>query len=184
MTQNGFQTFVARLLGSGTGPNLPLNLDAQGNLLVASQGGGEAVSIADGSDVAQGTTTDAAYVSGAGTLVAILKGIFAKVSAPLVKPAGLKYVTCAAGGTQALGTGAVGDVLSKVVITPLLAACGTVSIKDGAGGAVIIFDGGGTTALPSLAPITVLLDAASAAGGWSIVNGASVTAIATGEFTP
>lgn len=44
-------------------------------------GGGGAVTIADGADVAQGTTTDVAYVSGSGTLVSILKGIFGKFGA-------------------------------------------------------------------------------------------------------
>ena len=38
-------------------------------------GGGGAVTVADGADVAQGTTTDAAWSSGAGTVVALLKKI-------------------------------------------------------------------------------------------------------------
>jgi hypothetical protein len=38
-------------------------------------GGGGAVTIADGADVAQGTTTDAAWVSGAGTVISLLKKI-------------------------------------------------------------------------------------------------------------
>jgi hypothetical protein len=38
-------------------------------------GGGGAVTIADGADVAQGTTTDAAWSSGAGTVIALLKKI-------------------------------------------------------------------------------------------------------------
>jgi hypothetical protein len=42
---------------------------------VAGSGGGGPASIADGADVAQGTTTDAAWVSGAGTVIALLKKI-------------------------------------------------------------------------------------------------------------
>lgn len=40
--------------------------------------GGGAVTLADGADVAEGTRADAAYVTGSGTVVAILKGIFGK----------------------------------------------------------------------------------------------------------
>ena len=36
-------------------------------------GGGGAVTVADGADVAEGTTTDPAWVSGAGTTIALLK---------------------------------------------------------------------------------------------------------------
>lgn len=38
-------------------------------------GGGGAITIADGADVAQGTTTDAAWVAGAGTVISLLKKI-------------------------------------------------------------------------------------------------------------
>src|SRR5882672_814122 len=38
-------------------------------------GGGGAVTIADGADVAEGTTTDVAWVSGAGTVISLLKKI-------------------------------------------------------------------------------------------------------------
>lgn len=38
-------------------------------------GGGGAVTIADGADVAQGTTTDVAWVAGAGTVISLLKKI-------------------------------------------------------------------------------------------------------------
>ena len=46
---------------------------------LATDQGALAVSVADGSDVTLGTTSDAAYTSGAGTLVAILKGIFTRL---------------------------------------------------------------------------------------------------------
>jgi hypothetical protein len=59
------------------------NLDAGGNLKVVTSGGGSAVSIADGADVAEGTTTDAAVVTDvAGTMSGKLRGlikIFASV---------------------------------------------------------------------------------------------------------
>ena len=51
--------------------------------------GGGAVTAAsgafvDGSIVAQGSTTDAAYTSGSGTMIALLKGVFGKVAGTLV----------------------------------------------------------------------------------------------------
>lgn len=46
--------------------------------LSAGGGGGGAVTIADGADIAEGSTGDAAYVSGSGTVVSILKGIFGR----------------------------------------------------------------------------------------------------------
>lgn len=58
-------------------------------------GGGSAVSISDGSDVAQGTTTDVAWVAGAGTVISLLKKIASAGGA-----AGVQYVedTASAGG--------------------------------------------------------------------------------------
>lgn len=43
-------------------------------------GGGGAVTIADGADVTQGSEADAAYTTGSGTVVSVLKGIFGKFS--------------------------------------------------------------------------------------------------------
>lgn len=42
-------------------------------------GGGGAVTVANGADVAQGSTADAAYTTGAGTIVSILKGVFGRL---------------------------------------------------------------------------------------------------------
>lgn len=54
----------------------PVNLDVSGNLLVSGTGGGGAVTIADGADVAEGSTADAAWSgTGAGTVVSVLKKI-------------------------------------------------------------------------------------------------------------
>jgi hypothetical protein len=96
----------------------------------------------------------------------------------------LGYVLAPVSATTTLGTGAIGDVLTEITITPLIAAAGVVQIKDGGGAAVSVFVGGGTTALSNLLPVTIKLDAVSKAGGWSIICGAGVQAIATGQFTP
>jgi hypothetical protein len=96
-----------------------------------------------------------------------------------------EYETVAASQTdQVLGaTGASGDYLAGVLIVPASAAAGAVSIKDGSGSSITIFEGGGTTALPTLAPITVALGIYSTSGAWSITTGANVSAIGIGDFT-
>lgn len=95
------------------------------------------------------------------------------------------YETVAAGQTdQPMGaTGATGDYLEGVLIVPALVACGAVSIKDGAGSAITIFVGGGTTALADAKPFFVPVKALSTGGAWKITTGASVSAIGVGAFT-
>lgn len=179
MPQNPFLSNVAI---DPDGVRVALNVDADGNLVVASASGGDAVTIADGADVALGTTTDNPWTLGAGTAIALLKAIAGKaISAFQVRLNGLKYVTCAASTTQALGTGAIGDTLNSLLIVPGTLAAGTVQIKDGGGSAINVFVAG---TLADLKPFTIPLNALSAAGGWSIITGANVTAIATGQFTP
>lgn len=96
-----------------------------------------------------------------------------------------EYETVAAGQTdQSLGaTGAAGDYLAGVLIVPAAAAAGAVSIKDGAGSSITIFAGGGTVALPTLAPIFVPLGIYSQSGAWKITTGANVSTIGIGNFT-
>lgn len=79
MPQNPMLALIATYLGVPK----PLAVDSAGNLKVVSATGGDAVTIADGMDVAEGTTTDVAWVSGAGTVVALLKGIFGKLAGVL-----------------------------------------------------------------------------------------------------
>lgn len=94
-----------------------------------------------------------------------------------------QYVTVAASTTQALGAaGAKGDVLNSLLIIPGSTSPGSVQIKDGGGAAITVFDGGATS-VADLAPISVPLNAPSAAGGWSVITGAGVTALAVGQFT-
>lgn len=67
-------TLIGALNGSGV--STALNVDGSGNLKVVTSGGGSAVSISDGSDVCEGTTTDAAVTSDtSGTLSAKLRGL-------------------------------------------------------------------------------------------------------------
>ena len=93
------------------------------------------------------------------------------------------YETVAAGVTaQALGaTGEKGDYIFGLLIIPAVAACGIVTLLDGAT-SIPVFVGGGTTALPSCIPFFVPLGLRSQSGAWQITTGADVSVIAIGNF--
>lgn len=107
-------------------------------------------------------------------------------SAPVVLNS-MTYSAKAASVTASLfgATGASGDYLDGVLIIPATAAAGVVSITDGGGSAITIFAGGGTTALPTLAPFYVPIGAISSggAGGWKVTTGTNVSVIGVGNFT-
>lgn len=85
--------------------------------------------------------------------------------------------------TQTIGpVGKKGDVLQRVIIIPTTTSPGAVAIKDGAGTAFNIFDGGATS-LSNLAPITVELGVRSSDGAWQITTGTNVRALAVGRFS-
>lgn len=84
--QNRVPTLIGVSTVDGITP-VPAEVDpTNGQLQVSGSGGGGggAVTIADGADVAQGTTTDTAYSSGSGTIVSILKGIFNVLSSVML----------------------------------------------------------------------------------------------------
>ena len=96
-----------------------------------------------------------------------------------------EYETVAASQTdQVLGaTGASGDYLASILIIPGTTGAGAVSIKDGSGSAISIFAGGGTTPLPTLAPIFIPLGIYSTGGAWKVTTLSNVTVLAVGNFT-
>lgn len=125
---------------------VPVEVDpTNGQLQVSSTGGGGgggAVTIADGADVAQGTTTDTAWSSGAGTVISLLKKIAA---------AGGSAVSISDGSDVAQGT---------TTDTAYVSGSGTiVSVLKG------IF-----TKLSSALTVTQGT-AASLTGGWPTING-------------
>jgi hypothetical protein len=94
------------------------------------------------------------------------------------------YETVAASQTDQVlgGAGAAGDMLTSLLIVPATTSPGAVAIKDGAGSAITVFTGGAAS-VTNLVPFAVPLGIKSASGAWKVTTGASVSAIASGEFT-
>lgn len=97
------------------------------------------------------------------------------------EPPHTDYETVAASQSdQALGpTGGAGDVLERLIIVPLTTGAGTVTLKDGSGGAISVFISG---TLSDLHTIVVPIGARSTSGAWKVTTGANVNAIAVGRF--
>lgn len=101
-----------------------------------------------------------------------------------VSAQGLDYETIAASQTdQTLGaTGATGDDLEGLLIIPASTSPGAVTVKDGAGSAITVF-AGGASSVSNLVPFWVSFPGRSTAGAWKVTTGASVSAVAFGDFT-
>lgn len=94
------------------------------------------------------------------------------------------FVAASATATQLGSTGATGDVLDGVLVIPATAAAGAVSVLWDGTNTRTIFAGGGTTALPTLAPFYVPLGFLSGnAGGFKMTTGTNVSVICVGNFT-
>ena len=98
--------------------------------------------------------------------------------------AGYRYETVAAGQTAQVlgGAGAQGDYIDGVVIVPAVVAAGAVTLIDGST-SIVLYVGGATTALTTVAPIYVPLQMYSMSGKWQITTGTNVSVIAIGNFT-
>lgn len=100
-----------------------------------------------------------------------------------VTPYRTDYETVAASQTdQIMGpTGAVGDVLERVIVSVNTAATGACSIKDGDGAAIPL-----TVATTPVGVYSVPIGARAknpTTPGWKITTGAGVTALGVGRFT-
>lgn len=136
--------------------------------------------------VSSGTVTPSSVVS---VLLSSIGfgGTTSSLSTPVV-PADQygAYAAVAAGQTQAsLGSslGRAGDYLAYVTVFPAIASCGAVTIFDSTATTIGSFAGGGTTALPTLAPFMIPIGAYSVSSGWRITTGSSVSILAVGKFT-
>lgn len=89
-----------------------------------------------------------------------------------------EYQVVAASQTaQVIGsTGQVGDYLSHIVIDPLTASPGTVTLIDGSTTILTI------TPPASSQPFTVPIMATSKAGPWKVTTGTNVTCMVVGNF--
>lgn len=95
-------------------------------------------------------------------------------------PSNAEYELVAASATdQIMGaTGAVGDYLSNILVVPLTAAPGTITLKDGTV-TVAVF-----TPPASLTPFNIPIQLLSVqAGGWKLSTGVNLSLVATGNFT-
>lgn len=98
------------------------------------------------------------------------------------------HPTVAASQTKAVlgATGAVGDVLSSLLIIPATTSPGAVTLYDGSGGTGIVLFTGGATSVADLKPISIPLNIAAstvATPGWFVTTGAAVSVLAVGKFT-
>jgi hypothetical protein len=101
---------------------------------------------------------------------------------PVVNSFG-EYKAASASATTTMGaTGALGDYLAQVIITPGTTSPGAVSIKDGSDTAIVIFEGGASS-VSNLVPFPVTIGAFSRTGAWQLVLGANVKALGVGNFT-
>lgn len=93
------------------------------------------------------------------------------------------YETVAASQTaQVLGaSGAAGDYISGILVTPADLNPGNVLLLDNAT-SITVF-AGGTDSVSNLVPFFIPLGMVSASGAWKITTGASVSCIGIGNFT-
>jgi hypothetical protein len=134
---------------------------------------------------ALGAASDAAWASGSGSLVALLKTIATGIlsTAPALIAQADEYETVAASQTdQVLGaTGATGDRIAGFLINPATTSPGTVILKDGS--TTIYTFTGGASSVSNLDTIPVPLGIKSVSGAFKITTGPNVSVIAVGDFT-
>jgi hypothetical protein len=93
------------------------------------------------------------------------------------------YETVAASQTAQVlgGSGATGDYLAGLLVTPASLSPGVVTILDNA--TSINLFAGGTDSVTTLIPFFVPIGAKSVSGAWKCTTGASVSVLAIGSFT-
>ncbi len=93
------------------------------------------------------------------------------------------YEAVAASATaQVLGaSGAIGDYISHITVTPANLNPGNILLLDNATSMTVFT--GGTDSVSNLVPFTIALGMVSVSGAWKITTGASVSCIGVGNFT-
>ena len=97
-----------------------------------------------------------------------------------VQVGGSDYEVVAAGQTDQVlgGAGSVGDFLGRLIVNVTTGATGTVSIKDGAGSAIVV-----VPALAAAGAFTIEVGARSTNGAWKVTTGAGASVVAVGKFS-
>lgn len=140
---------------------------------------------------ALGAQADAAWASGAGSIIALLKtiaeGSLDTSAIPVFLSGQTEYETVAASATdQILGaTGAQGDFLKGILVVPATTSPGAISIKDGNGSAITVFTGGASSVsnlVPFFIPLGIRTVNATTPG-WKVTTGTNVSAVGVGDFT-
>ena len=80
------------------------------------------------------------------------------------------------------GGGGKGDYLDHLLIIPSVTNPGNVTLKDGAGAATTVFNGG-SSSLSNNVPFRIDWSAYSSSGGWTVSCGTGLIVKAGGKFT-
>jgi hypothetical protein len=103
-------------------------------------------------------------------------------ASPVFSSGRTRVIAPASTTTQCGATGAIGDVLDGLLITPLTTSPGQVSIEDGST-VIIVFQGGASSVTNLVSFPAATFSAAAVGAGWKIICGANVQALAVGKFT-
>jgi hypothetical protein len=161
----------------GTTDRVTSNIDKVGGTAIdtnsgSKSGGTQRVVIATD----QPQLTNALKVDGSATTQPISNSALTKFGA------GEYEIVAASQSTQTIGaTGASGDYLSHVVVSPTTVSPGVVTIFDNA--TTIVAFPGGTNSLSNLVPFVIPVGIVSSSGAWKITTGAGVSCVAVGDFT-
>ncbi len=94
-----------------------------------------------------------------------------------------EYIAASATAQKLGPVGAVGDVVTRLIIVPEAVGAGTVSLRDGNSDAIAfktnVFVSG---TLADLHPIVIDLEARSISADWNVTTGSNVHVIAVGRF--
>lgn len=79
------------------------------------------------------------------------------------------------------GSGAIGDYISHILVTPTTTSPGSIVLKDNTT-AYTVF-AGGSSSLSNLVPFVIPLDCNSQSGAWKLTTGAGLSCRCVGRFT-
>ncbi len=161
---NEIQTRLPAALGAGGGLKVQI-YDTGGSALTYNANG--QATMANSSPVTIASNQSAVPVS----------------NTPLTNIGAGEYETVAASQTaQVLGaTGAAGDYLSGLLVTPATTSPGNVIILDNATSITVFV--GGASSVSNLVPFFISLGMISVSGAWKVTTGSNVSVIGIGNFT-